>query len=274
MPQKQQKYQSRLWKSRELFDIDFAAYSLKDHHFPRHFHDHFVIELVLKGADSFYCNGKNFTALEGDLVLINPGEVHTGNTLCGQALNYFCLYPKPEVMASIGMMIGEPLIPDFRFEKTLVSSAIVRNKMTHLHQLLDREDEVALKEEVFLELMVLLLNVQSKCSILNDQSGRDPRVGIVIDMIRTHFREEISLASMAAQVHLTSFHLLRLFKKATGITPYEYLLVTRNEFAKQLLCKGYKVNEAAVLSGFYDGAHFNRSFKKINAFSPKFFRPA
>jgi hypothetical protein len=50
-----------LWRSEQLFNIDFASYTLSNHSFTRHFHDHYVIELVLSGADRFYCDGNTHT---------------------------------------------------------------------------------------------------------------------------------------------------------------------------------------------------------------------
>ena len=76
---------------------------------------------------------------------------------------------------------------------------------------------------------------------------------------------------MAELVSLNPFHLLRLFKKTTGVTPYDYLQIIRAERAKKLLKNGYPVQEAAIASGFYDASHLNRSFRKIAGTSPKSF---
>ncbi len=76
---------------------------------------------------------------------------------------------------------------------------------------------------------------------------------------------------MAALVNLNPFHLTRLFKKTTGLTPYDHLLILRTEYARQLLGKGYKVQEAAREAGFYDSSHLNRSLRKIAGTSPKSF---
>jgi AraC-like DNA-binding protein len=76
---------------------------------------------------------------------------------------------------------------------------------------------------------------------------------------------------MAALVNVNPFHLTRLFKKATGLSPYDYLLIVRTEFARQLLAKGYKVQDAAQEAGFYDSSHLNRSLRKIAGTSPKSF---
>ena len=77
---------------------------------------------------------------------------------------------------------------------------------------------------------------------------------------------------MAEQINVSPFHLIRLFKNATGLSPYEYLLSLRMEHAKQLLQKGYSVKQAAWKAGFYDTSHFNRLFRKVSGTNPKIFR--
>jgi mannose-6-phosphate isomerase-like protein (cupin superfamily) len=93
--------QFQLWRSEQLFNIDFASYSLSHHRFSKHFHDHYVIELVVKGMDTFYCAGKTYTATNNQLVFINPGEVHTGSTMEDTPLSYFSLYPDKKTILAI-----------------------------------------------------------------------------------------------------------------------------------------------------------------------------
>jgi AraC-like DNA-binding protein len=101
---------------------------------------------------------------------------------------------------------------------------------------------------------------------------KDLRVQLLIDFIRSHYKEDISLQQLADRVCLNPFHLVRLFKKSVGVSPYDYLLIVRAEHAKQLLRKGLKVQDAASESGFYDSSHFNRMFYKIAGTSPRSFR--
>ena len=95
--------QISLWRKEHLFNIDFASYRLSNHSFSKHFHNYYVIELVVKGADEFYCNGKNFSATRNQFVFINPGEVHTGSTFPDVPLHYFSLYPDKETLERIAL---------------------------------------------------------------------------------------------------------------------------------------------------------------------------
>jgi AraC-like DNA-binding protein len=258
------------WRTDHFFNIDFAFYSFTQHCFPRHFHDHFVIELVLKGADNFYCAGKNYTAYTNQLVLINPGEVHTGSTFAGAPLQYFSFYPDKKALNDVSDALDLPLPNDFNFRKCRQDSSGVTAKLQALYHSFISGSDTLLQEEIFFDCMHALLQCERKTPTKSNDNG-DPRINKLTDFIATHFRENISLQQMAGLVNLNPFHLVRLFKKNTGLSPYDYLLIFRTERAKQLLHKGHQVQEAARQSGFYDTSHLNRSLRRITATSPKSF---
>jgi AraC-like DNA-binding protein len=262
-----------LWRSNELFNIDFASYSLSNHHFARHFHDHYVIELVVTGADGFYCNGKNYVAESNQLVLINPGEVHTGSTVSDMPLYYYSLYPDMKALEQVAASLDIALPTDFCFQRSILNPSLLAKKFKVFFDSLSSGDDSLHQQEIFLDCMYELL---LPANYTNDPAfstcPKDHRIQLVIDYIRSNFKKDISLQQLAGIACLNPFHLIRLFKKSVGVSPYDYLLITRAEYAKQLLRKGSLVQEAAIESGFYDSSHFNRAFSKLTGTSPKVFR--
>ncbi len=264
--------QFSLWRSESLFNIDFASYSLSHHHFSRHFHDHYVVELVINGVDSFYCDGKNYTAQNDQLVLINPGEVHTGNTVSDTPLQYYSLYPDKKALQQVAASLNISIPKDFCFQRSLIDQPSLTKKFKLLFDSFNSKKDV-LQQEIFFECMYELLqpvNGNNYKQLSSHQ--KDQRIQSVIDFIRTHYKDDISLQQLADLARLNPFHLVRLFKKSVGVSPYDYLLIVRAEHAKQLLRNGLKVKDAAADAGFYDSSHFNRMFYKIAGTSPKSFR--
>jgi AraC-like DNA-binding protein len=259
-----------LWRSEALFNIDFAGYTLSHHSFARHFHDHYVIELVIKGADSFYCDGRNYTAYGNQLVLINPGEVHTGSTVSDIPLQYFSLYPDRKTMQQVAEAMDITIAADFKFYKTLQNESVLTNRLQCLFNSFITGADIWKQQEIFFDCMHALLQQQPVMSG-KGCSQRDARVDLLIDFIHTHFKDDISLQRMADLAALNPFHLIRLFKKNTGLSPYDYLLIVRTEHARKLLRTGRKVQDAAQEAGFYDTSHLNRSLRKITGTSPRSF---
>ncbi|MGZ8510857.1 MAG: helix-turn-helix domain-containing protein [Chitinophagaceae bacterium] len=263
----------KLWRSDQLFNIDFASYTLTHHHFSKHFHDHYVIELVVDGADSFYCSGKTYSAGKNQFAFINPGEVHTGNTVADTPLKYYSLYPGRKSMMEIATQLEIVLPDDLQFQRPVVSQPLLAEKfLTLFHSFCLSPEDKFFQEEIFFDCMYALLKRTNHDDPSSSANKQDRRVQLLIDYIRSHFQEEISLQQLASLVHLNPFHLLRVFKKIIGVSPYEYLLIIRSEHARQLLRSGYKVQDAALEAGFYDTSHFNRVFRKIAGMSPKSFR--
>ncbi|HEY6978539.1 MAG TPA: AraC family transcriptional regulator [Chitinophagaceae bacterium] len=263
----------KYWRTKQFFNVGLASYTLSHHNFPRHFHEHYVIELVVKGADKFYCNGKTYTATPGELVFINPGEVHTGSTVSDTPLHYYSISPDRNELLQIASLLERSLPQDICFQHTLSLQSELAHKISLLfHGIQSSHTESLQCEELFLDFMNTLIDVTSASNNDFKTSAKDLRIQQLIDFIHASFIEPLSLQQMAEQVRISPFHLIRLFRTATGLSPYEYMLILRTEHAKQLLQKGYSVQDAAWEAGFYDTSHFNRMFKKMSGTTPKVFR--
>ncbi|MEO8763846.1 MAG: AraC family ligand binding domain-containing protein, partial [Ginsengibacter sp.] len=176
-----------LWRKEGLFNIDFASYQLTNHSFSKHFHNHYVIELVVRGTDEFYCNGKDFSAKSKQFVFINPGEVHTGSTFSRTPLHYFSLYPDRETLERISMQMEISLPVDFCFTNTLQNHPLLANKLETLFALFHQPfPDPHKEEEIFTELMYSLLLLSRKDDP-PEPRYYDNRMDIVIDFINSNF---------------------------------------------------------------------------------------
>lgn len=106
----------------------------------------------------------------------------------------------------------------------------------------------------------------------NTISDSDP-VTLTILYIKNNYKNTISLSDLASHVRLSPFYFSRIFKKQTSYSPYEYILKTRIDKAKELLKKtNMTVLEIAYATGFNDGSNFINKFHKRSGFTPKEFR--
>lgn len=108
------------------------------------------------------------------------------------------------------------------------------------------------------------------------QSHAEPAlVTCVKEFVKAHYEEDITLPEAARAVHASTFHLCKVFKKATGMCFTEYVSRIRVENAKELLLRpNLRVSEVAYQVGFQSLTHFNRIFKKLVGQSPTEFRGA
>ncbi len=94
------------------------------------------------------------------------------------------------------------------------------------------------------------------------------------EFIEHHWRENLTLERIAAQVFLSPYHFQRIFKAETGETPKEYLTRIRLEGAVQRIRVDLEktVFEVGMECGFSSQAVFARAFKKKFGVSATEFR--
>jgi len=109
------------------------------------------------------------------------------------------------------------------------------------------------------------------------RNGAQPRaVADALAFIHGNYARELSLNDVAEAVHVSPFHLTRLFKQSLGISPHQYLIQVRVNAARWLLSAGSgerSLAEVADAVGFADQSHLTRHFKRMTGVTPGQFRP-
>lgn len=95
----------------------------------------------------------------------------------------------------------------------------------------------------------------------------------VISYINDHICEQLTLQTLADKAGLSPFYFTRLFKKETGYTPHEYIILSRINIAKFFLkSTAYSIKEICFSSGFSSESSFCTTFRKICGMTPSEYR--
>lgn len=117
------------------------------------------------------------------------------------------------------------------------------------------------------------LSLKSNQIAVQSANAEPPVITKAKEFIREHHTEDLSLAQVAAAVHVSIFYFCKLFRKVTGTTFTEFVSRTRIEKAKNLLLNpNLRISEIAYEVGFQSLTHFNRVFKKVIGQSPTEYR--
>lgn len=154
-----------------------------------------------------------------------------------------------------------------------------------VHRRTARADYIA-RSIVTEKLQNRILREQLVLDLLNESLGKETelpishrilqhiveRVECAKSFIRENYSSKIQISDIAAAVFVSVFHFCRMFKKITGYSPYQYLMLVRLEEAKKLLQKGMSVTEAALQCGFESIEHFSHAFGRYEKMPASIYR--
>ena len=99
------------------------------------------------------------------------------------------------------------------------------------------------------------------------------RLHKIMNAVLTNPAEEHSLEAMASVAGVTPSHFCRLFKKATGISPHQYVMKARLDRAQELLgASDMSIAAIADRLGFTSQSHFTRAFRQYAGQTPSGWR--
>ena len=117
----------------------------------------------------------------------------------------------------------------------------------------------------------ILLLVQKEQQRSYMPSTKERLIEPAVRAIRQGFADSgLTIRDLAAGCGISTPYLRRLFEEIYGVSPKEYILNLRIEYAKRLLQSGqFFVYEVAEMCGFGEPCHFSREFSRRTGLSPK-----
>lgn len=268
MPAGRQGEEARLIRLPGPHRIELLQARYLHHSFARHSHRRYSIGVIDQGCSEFYCQGRTYRAQQGNLVLIGPGAVHTGRPVGGQALVYRMIYlPAYLFEAAAAEVSGRPCLPGFsvpalddRRDASLVG---------HLHNVLQHSRAWLERDYWLCWTLARLVIRHAGQSVRPPQPGQEHgSVTTALAYLHAHYDEDIPLDRLARQAASSPFHLLRTFRRHTGLPPHAYQTQLRIEAAKKLILQGRPLADVAAETGFADQSHFTRRFKQLVGITP------
>ena len=270
MSQRSTKEIAKYWSPAGIDGIECLHGNYFSFSFAPHFHSDYAIGVVERGANVFDCGNKTETASLGDVVLLNPEQVHTGHALDeSTGMSIRMLFVDPYVLGNVRRSMHEASTQSPLFAAAVVHDEAAAARLAALHRAFESSGSVLKQECLLLSAMAHLLMRHSGSTASDHAIGNEnASVRRVCDYIAENAFETIKLDDLAAVAHLSPFHLLRVFHKATGLPPHAYQTQVRIHRAKRLLRQRSSITQVALATGFFDQAHFSRQFKRYVGITP------
>jgi AraC-like DNA-binding protein len=254
---------------KDLKGLEFLQASFQNTQFSKHTHEGYCIGVIEEGAQSFLRTSGQFIAPKGDIIIVNADEVHTGSSAVETGWCYRAIYPTPEMFQYISQDFfnDHGVIP--WFPHAVIHDEGLAAQLRILFDLFTQHDNSLLKQSLFVSTMALLLQRHSKIKReLKTLASIDTKILRVKELLAFEPEKDHQLIDLAESVNLSQWHLLREFKKKTGLPPHAWLIQIRLRKALQLLKQGADISMTAQLCGFSDQSHFNRHFKRTLGCTP------
>ncbi|WP_027487374.1 AraC family transcriptional regulator [Allorhizobium undicola] len=262
----------QLWHDRHLLGgTDVLKARCQSYRYAPHAHDFFVVAAFSGGAQKHRIAHMHGVALPGSVMIIPPGEVHTGESAARDvSWSYSAFYPSAASLERLaeglyGTARGSLdfgtsfLIEDREMAQRLVAAADVAASCPDL---------VGRQEAVLGAFEMLIRRYGRRAHFSHISSPPKAPIQRSLDYIREQLAERLSIEEIAGQSGLSEFHFMRLFKQQTGMTVHQYVNNLRLEAAKAMLVEGMPAACVAANVGFYDQSHFIGHFRKAFGLTP------
>lgn len=264
----------KIWRLPRLGDVELLRATHLKQSFPRHTHEHYAVGVIEQGALGFFYRGENIVARPGNINLCIPGEVHTGHPAAENGWTYRMFYFDPGILQAVATdLTDRPRGVPF-FKTGTIDDVVLARQLRRLHIQLEPPDPPLLEQEcALLDVLAQLILRHADDSPTLYRAKREPHVVCRLKrFIERHYADDMSLDDLSHHVHLSRYHLLRVFRDIVGVPPHAYLRQVRIKHAKALLACGQPIADVAVATGFTDQSHLSRWLKRLWGFTPGQYR--
>lgn len=209
----------------------------------------------------------------GDIALIPTGIAHRCNW--NNLAKFGILAVEPVLLKQVGQDLVDgdriELIPKFMNEQDQLINGIFLTLKDELESnkigsslLID-----SLKTTLAIHLLRKYCTTKPKLSSYKDGLSKS-KFKQVTEYINEHLDGNLKVIELAAIAQMSPYHFIRLFRKATGKTPHQYVLEQRITKAQYLLQhREISISETAAIVGFCDQSHLTKYFRRITGVTPR-----
>lgn len=284
MRERSQNFDPRQVMHRDTFEI-FHYRDPRPGFVEVHHHDFYEVYFLLSGEVAYWVDGRIIRLTPGDLLFINPMELHRPITEPDKPVcERFVLWINKEYLEKLST-------PQVRLDNCFDTgvpdhSHLVRPSGAERAVLTARMGELVRESYgkdlgcevsaygIFLQLMVQLNRLSHHGAGKKEGEELSPLVQNAMQYIGEHLSDALSLEGLAASLFISKYHLSHAFSREVGVSVYRYITLRRLMMARQQLAEGEPAGQVCRSCGFADYTSFYRAFKSEYGISPREFAAA
>ncbi len=264
---------AKLWRAGDIGDVELLHAKYMRYAFARHTHEGVAIGVIEDGAESFWYRGANHVATRGNIVVFNPGEVHTGQGADERGWTFRIFYMDVRLLQRAASQTAGRAkdIPFFR--QPIIQDSHTAKLLHSLHVTLESDASRLERQSCFIWAFAQLVKKHADDRPIERSLGSDrSAVQRIREYLEDRYQHNVSLDELTRQANMSPYALIRAFRAKVGLPPHAFLNQIRIDRARHFLRRGDSLAEAAFSTGFVDQSHFTRHFKKLVGVTPGHYR--
>jgi AraC-like DNA-binding protein len=199
-------------------------------------------------------------------MIMEPGECHRTLELAKPAsFHVICL--DPTWIHDLLGLSGHAQSMHFRTGQ--VDQPILAKSLRRLWRILaGSPSDLHAQEQLCICLSLAAKIASDACGDEQHIQGPDQALRRARDYLIDYHSNNVSLQILAEVAQLSPCHLIRSFSSRYAQSPHQFLISVRVARARDLIARGRRLSEVALLAGFSDQAHFCRVFKRALGLCP------
>ncbi|KAF1294204.1 AraC family transcriptional regulator [Candidatus Enterococcus leclercqii] len=264
------------------FPAIFIIQKAEDVQILRHWHKEIEITYAKKGRiDSYFIEGNSYIVEEGEIVYVNPFEIHGVRNLKETS------YPEGVLTIVFPQPFVEKYFPEldrYRISQTKISPNNISGEV--YHQLINELNSifnlvkmpvtpinnVLITASLLKSLGIYASNFSTEYTE-NYSRLLDEKIYQILDFVHKNYFERLTISTISEQFYISEGYLSRYFKGKVGVSVINYLELIRSYYAIQLIRDtDQTIEDIALKTGFASTKALNKTLKLHYKQTAKSFR--
>ncbi|MGN1029989.1 MAG: helix-turn-helix domain-containing protein [Butyricicoccaceae bacterium] len=262
------KIKNSFWRQPKLISVEMEDHLHTKMLRAMHVHDDRVEILLIRNGEGIHTiDGNAYTTCAGDVLIYNAGVVHDEcadrvngmDIICCSASDIELEGQRPNTLIPDGC---SPVIHHAKNYQELESLLIMI--------LSSRDEEI---KHYLLWAFLLMVREEAMQTTLPGEDKEIQLGHFIQQYLDAHYLQDIQLQEVAEQMNMSPYYLSRVFRKAIGCSPKQYIMRRRiGEAQSWLLMTDESVTDIAIRVGYNSVSNFHNTFHRIVGMSPQQYR--
>ncbi len=244
-----------------------------DQYFNMHIHEQCEIYFFVTGCVEYLVEGSKYPLDDNSLMIMRPSESHKARIVKSCHYERYAINFPPSFVSSIDpeqkllqAFTQRSLGKDNLFTSDEIDMNYVKTIFSQMcKDCCDYDKRLTITTHLYMLLDMICKAFPNKAASVHTPQTAVERMVIYIN---NHLTEDISIPEIASHFYLSPSQFSRVFRKATGSTPWEYIIRKRLTAANEMMRQGAAAQKACDSCGFNDYSSFYRAYVKYMGHSP------